>query len=77
VCTGGRGKHNFLSGGAFCEAKYKFRWRSKRGRAKIHSSQLPSFLPALAFSLAREACHQFRSLPRFSRPNQSAKFLKV
>src|SRR3989338_11518381 len=33
----------------------------KRGRAKIHSPQPPSFLPARAFSLAREARHQFRS----------------
>jgi len=33
----------------------------KRGRAKIPSPQSPSFLPARAFSLAREARHQFRS----------------
>jgi len=33
----------------------------KRGRAKIPSPQPPSFLPARAFSLAREACHQFCS----------------
>jgi hypothetical protein len=33
----------------------------KRGRAKIPSPQPPSFLPARAFSLAREARHQFRS----------------
>ncbi|PIX31070.1 hypothetical protein COZ61_01720, partial [Candidatus Berkelbacteria bacterium CG_4_8_14_3_um_filter_33_6] len=31
------------------------------GRAKIPSPQPPSFLPARAFSLAREACRQFRS----------------
>jgi len=33
----------------------------KRGRAKIPSPQPPSFLPARAFSLAREARRQFRS----------------
>src|SRR3989344_7620103 len=33
----------------------------KRGRAKIPSPQPPSFLPARAFGLAREARHQFRS----------------
>ncbi|OHA68312.1 MAG: hypothetical protein A3D59_04095 [Candidatus Wildermuthbacteria bacterium RIFCSPHIGHO2_02_FULL_47_17] len=36
--------------------------RRKRGRAKIPSPpQPPSFLPARAFSLAREARHQFCS----------------
>ena len=33
----------------------------KRGRAKIPSPQPPSFLPARAFGLAREARRQFRS----------------
>ena len=33
----------------------------KRGRAKIPPPQPPSFLPARAFGLAREARHQFRS----------------
>jgi len=33
----------------------------KRGRAKIPFPQPPSFLPARAFSLAREARRQFRS----------------
>jgi len=33
----------------------------KRGQAKIPSPQPPFFLPARAFSLAREARHQFRS----------------
>ena len=33
----------------------------KRGRAKIPSPQPPSFLPARAFNLAREARRQFRS----------------
>jgi hypothetical protein len=53
VRTGGRGKHNVLSGGAFRKAKYeklrrrKKKWR-KRGRAKILSPQPPSFLPARA-----------------------------
>ncbi|OGL58868.1 hypothetical protein A3H10_00155 [Candidatus Uhrbacteria bacterium RIFCSPLOWO2_12_FULL_46_10] len=39
----------------------KFGGGGKRGRAKIPSPQPPSFLPARAFSLAREARHQFRS----------------
>ena len=52
---GGRGKHNFLSGGAFRKAKYeklrrRKKKRRKRGRAKIPSPQPPSFLPARAFS---------------------------
>jgi len=51
---GGRGKHNFLFGGAFRKAKYEIRRRrkkigiGKRGRAKIPSPQPPSFLPARA-----------------------------
>jgi hypothetical protein len=50
----GRGKHNFLIGGAFRKAKYEIRRRrkkigiGKRGRAKIPSPQPPSFLPARA-----------------------------
>ena len=39
----------------------KFGGGGKRGRAKIPSPQPPSFLPARAFSLAREARRQFRS----------------
>ncbi len=39
----------------------KFGGGGKRGRAKIHSPQPPFFLPARAFSLAREARRQFRS----------------
>jgi len=39
----------------------KFGGGGKRGRAKIPSPQPPSFLPARAFSLAREARHQFCS----------------
>jgi len=51
---GGRGKHNFLSGGVFRKAKYeklrrRKKKRRKRGRAKIPSPQPPSFLPARAF----------------------------
>jgi len=32
VRTGGRGKHNFVFGGAFRKAKYEIRRRQKRGR---------------------------------------------
>jgi len=39
----------------------KFGGGGKRGRAKIPSPQPLSFLPARAFSLAREARHQFCS----------------
>jgi len=39
----------------------KFGGGGKRGRAKIPPPQPPSFLPARAFSLAREARRQFRS----------------
>ena len=39
----------------------KFGGGGKRGRAKIPSPHPPSFLPARAFSLAREARRQFRS----------------
>jgi len=39
----------------------KFGGGGKRGRAKIPSPQPPSFLPARAFGLAREARRQFRS----------------
>jgi len=39
----------------------KFGGGGKRGQAKIPSPQPPSFLPARAFSLAREARRQFRS----------------
>ena len=39
----------------------KFGGGGKRGRAKIPSPQPPFFLPARAFSLAREARRQFRS----------------
>ena len=59
---GGRGKHNFLIGGAFRKAKYeklqRKKKRRKRGRAKIPSPPPPSFLPARAkkfFVLPREA----------------------
>jgi len=53
VRTDGRGKHNFIIGGAFRKAKYEIRRREKigigkRGRAKIPSPQPPSFLPARA-----------------------------
>ena len=66
--TGGRGKHNFLSGGAFRKAKYeKLRWRKKkrrkRGRAKIPFPQPPSFLPAKARGEApSEANHAVNKL---------------
>jgi len=62
VRTGGRGKHNFLIGGAFRKAKYEIR-RRRKARAGKNSfpPQPPSFLPARAFSLAREARRQFRS----------------
>ena len=45
----------------FAKRNTKFGGGRKRGRAKIPSPQLPSFLPARAFSLARFARHQFRS----------------
>src|SRR3989344_3006476 len=45
----------------FAKRNTKFGGGGKRGRAKISSPQPPSFLPARAFSLAREARHQFCS----------------
>jgi len=45
----------------FAKQNTKFGGGGKRGRAKIPSPQPPSFSPARAFSLAREARHQFRS----------------
>jgi hypothetical protein len=45
----------------FAKRNTKFGGGGKRGRAKIPSPQPPSFLPARAFSLAREARRQFRS----------------
>jgi len=45
----------------FAKQNTKFGGGGKRGRAKIPSPQPPSFLPARAFSLAREARRQFRS----------------
>jgi len=45
----------------FAERNTKFGGGGKRRRAKIPSPQPPSFLPARAFGLAREARHQFRS----------------
>jgi len=45
----------------FAERNTKFGGGGKRGRAKIPSPQPSSFLPAQAFSLAREARHQFCS----------------
>src|SRR3990167_10632167 len=39
----------------FAKRNTKFGGGGKRGRAKISSPQPPSFLPARAFSLAREA----------------------
>ena len=45
----------------FAKRNTKFGGGGKRGRAKIPSPQPPSFLPARAFSLAREARHHFRS----------------
>jgi len=47
----------------------------KRGRAKIPSPQPPSFLPARAFSLAREARHQFRSKKVWISSNKRTRFL--
>ena len=59
---GGRGKHNFLFlGGAFRKAKYEIRRRRKARAGKNFYPQPPSFLPARAFGLAREARRQFRS----------------
>jgi hypothetical protein len=60
----------FFLAAYFAEQNTKFGGGGKRGRAKIPSSQHPSFLPARAFSLARacppkprrrgrEARHQF------------------
>jgi len=66
ACVWAGGTRATLFGGAFRFAKYEI-WRrkkignGKRGRAKIPSPQPPSFLPARAFSLAREARRQFRS----------------
>ncbi|HAX38966.1 TPA: hypothetical protein DCX62_01735, partial [Candidatus Azambacteria bacterium] len=45
----------------FAKRNTKFGGGGKRGRAKIPSPQPPSFLPARAFGLAREARRQFRS----------------
>ena len=64
---GGRGKHNIFSlGDAFRKAKYEIRRRKNRNRkARVGKNSFPpkppSFLPARAFSLTREARRQFRS----------------
>ena len=58
--TGGRGKHNFLSGGAFRKAKYeklrrRKKKRRKRGRAKIPSPPTPFLFarPSVQFWFCR------------------------
>jgi len=57
----------------FAKQNMKFGGGGKRGRAKIHSPQPPFFLPARAFSLAREARRQFRSKKvRISSNNRTA-----
>jgi len=45
----------------FAKRNTKFGGGGKRGRAKIPSPQPPFLFAARAFSLAREARHQFRS----------------
>jgi len=57
----GQGQHLFFLAAHFAKRNTKFGGGGKRGRAKIPSPQPPSFLPARAFSLAREARRQFRS----------------
>ena len=56
VCAreGGANTTSFLAA-HFAKRNTKFGGGGKRGRAKIPSPQPPSFLPARAFSLAREA----------------------
>ena len=56
-----RSQTKFFLAALFAEQKTKFGGGGKRGRAKIPSPQPPSFLPARAFNLAREARRQFRS----------------
>src|SRR3990167_1562236 len=56
-----RSQTKFFLAAHFAKRNTKFGGGGKRGRAKIPSPQPPSFLPARAFSLAREARHQFRS----------------
>ena len=59
--AGGASTTSFFLAAHFAKRNTKFGGGGKRGRAKIPSPQPPSFLPARAFSLAREARHQFRS----------------
>ena len=63
VCAraGGANTNPFFLAAHFAKRNMKFGGGGKRGRAKIPSPQPPSFLPARAFSLAREARRQFRS----------------
>jgi hypothetical protein len=63
VRTGGWGKHNSNSCGAFRKAKYeKLRRQKSEGGAGIPFPPTPfPSRPARAFSLAREARRQFRS----------------
>ena len=59
--TGGLGQGQYLFLWRFLRSKKRNSAAGKRGRAKIPSPQPPSFLPARAFSLAREARRQFGS----------------
>jgi len=62
VCARAGGANTTLLLAAhFAKRNTKFCGGGKRGRTKIPSPQPPSFLPARAFSLAREARRQFYS----------------
>src|SRR3989344_1468104 len=47
---GGRGKHNFLSGGAFRKAKYEKLRRRKKKRRKRGRGKIPSHQPPFLFA---------------------------
>ena len=57
--TGGRGKHNFINGGAFCKAKYEIRRLRKARASKNSFPQPPSFLPARAFWFCARSAQSF------------------